>query len=119
MAAHAKAHCREKSWREDQRLFNKHLPVWHARRISTITTADIVVLHGRIGKKTPCQANRPLTLLCKLLNYGRRTLKSYRAHRCDGVRRFHEATRGRFLTADELKRMFTALAKEPEPADAV
>jgi integrase len=115
LETHAKVHCREKSWREDQRLFNRHLPVWHARRISTITTADIAALHGRIGKKTPCQANRLLTLLCKLLNYGRRTLKSDRANPCEGVRRFHEAARERFLSAAELKRLFRALKSEPEP----
>lgn len=68
LETHAKVHCREKSWREDRRIFKKHLPVWHARRISTITTADIVALHGRIGKKTPCQANRLLTTTTGLLN---------------------------------------------------
>ncbi len=115
LETHAKIHCREKSWYEDQRLFNRHLPVWHARRISTITTADIAALHGRIGKKTPCQANRLLTLLCKLFNYGRRTLKSDRVNPCEGVRRFGEATRERFLSGGELKRLFKALAKEPEP----
>ena len=112
---HAKVHCREKSWREDQRLFNKHLAVWHARRINTITTADIAALHSRIGRKTTCQANRLLTLLCKLFNYGRRTLRTDRANPCDGVRRFHETARERFLSADELKRLFKALSEEPEP----
>ncbi|MCH8150130.1 MAG: site-specific integrase [Planctomycetes bacterium] len=107
--------CREKSWREDQRIFNRRLAVWHARRISSITTADIIVLHGRIGKKTPCQAIRLLTLLCKLYNYGRRTLKSDRANPCEGVRRFRETTRERFLNEKELKRLFRALASEPEP----
>ena len=115
LETHAKVHCREKSWYEDRRLFNRHLPVWHARRISTITTADIAALHGRVGKKTPCQANRLLALLCKLFNYGRRTLKSDRANPCEGVRRFHETTRERFLNEKELKRLFRALASEPEP----
>ncbi len=115
LETHAKVHCREKSWREDQRIFNKHVAVWHARRISTITTGDIIVLHGRIGTKTPCQANRLLTLLCKVFNYGRRTLKSDRANPCEGVRRFHEAARERFLDEKELKRLFRALGKEPEP----
>jgi len=115
LETHAKVHCREKSWREDQRLFKKHLPVWHGRRVSTITTADIAALHARIGKRTPCQANRLLTLLCKLFNYGRRTLKTDRVNPCEGVRRFDEATRERFLSAGELKRLFKGLAEEPEP----
>jgi len=115
LKTHAKIHCRAKSWREDQRLFNKHLAVWHARRISTITTADIVVLHGRIGKKTPSQANRLLTLLSKLFNYGRRTLKTEKVNPCEGVRRFDEAPRERFLNADELRGLFKTLAQEPEP----
>jgi len=115
LETHAKVHCREKSWREDQRLSNKHLAVWHARRINTINTADIVALHGRVGKKTPSQANRLLTLVCKLFNYGRRTLKTDKVNPCEGVRRFDEAPRERFLSADELRRLFKALAKEPEP----
>ncbi len=44
LAAHAKVHCREKSWYEDQRLFDKHLAVWHARRISTIIRTTFCLL---------------------------------------------------------------------------
>lgn len=105
---HAKPHCREKSWHEDRRLFNKHLAVWHARRVSTLTTADIVALHTRIGFKTPCQANRIVSLLSKLFNYGGRTLKSDKANPCDGIKRFQETPRERFLDAKELRRLFKA-----------
>ncbi len=61
------------------------------------------------------KASRFLTLLCKLFNYGRRTLRSDKTNACEGVRRYHETTRERFLNEKELKRLIRALASEPEP----
>ena len=114
MAIHAEAHCSEKSKREDTRMFGRFLSTWAVRRLSTITVADITALHGRIGRKTPYQANRLLELLRKLFNHARRTLQLDKPNPCEGIRKFKEQSRDRFLDAAELRRFFKALAAESE-----
>ncbi|MHC4698244.1 MAG: tyrosine-type recombinase/integrase [Planctomycetota bacterium] len=112
---HAKPHCREKTRAEDRRMFDKHLSTWRARRISLISSADVAALHGRIGAKRPYMANKLLGLLSRLFNHGRRTLRLTMQNPCEGIRKFPEQQRERFLDADELGQFFEALAGESEP----
>ena len=65
MERHAKV--KKKSWKDDERYFNKHvLPVWGSRRVSSIKRSDVAILHSKIGKKTPYAANRTIEVLSKM-----------------------------------------------------
>lgn len=113
LETHAKAH--KRSWKDDQRQYEKYLTAFHARRLDTIKTADVATWHGRMGQERgPVQANRTLALLATLFNAADRVGFTGR-NPCDGVKRFKEESRERFLLPAEMKAFFDALAEEPDP----
>lgn len=102
-------------------LRNQILPWFGGRPVTAITRAEVqrwfAGLHG-----TPAAANRSLPLLSVILRqaeiYGHRTDGG---NPCSGVRPYPRRARERFLTADEFRRLGSALAgREPGvPAAAV
>jgi integrase len=106
----------KKSWAEDERQFERYFQSLKNRRLSDITTADVVEWNRRIGEKHgPVAANRARALLCAMYNrayeMGQELLNP-----CRGVRRFPEESRDRYLTPDEVPRFFAALGEVPDPA---
>lgn len=107
----------KRSWKEDQRQYDRFLKPWASRRLSSIQPADVQALHRRIGKKNGhYAANRALALV-KSLFYAAIDPKSGIGFNGEnparGVRPFAEQSRDRFLSAEELKAFFTALDAEP------
>ncbi len=109
MAGHAKPH--KRTWAEDQRLYDRHLSRWASRPVSLVTRADVTTLHARLGKTALYRANRLLALISTVFNFGvRHGLPDENPAR--RVKRFREHSRSRFLDADELRALFTALRQE-------
>jgi integrase len=110
----AKAKLTKRSFATDESRWNHHLKPWASRRLSEISTGDVSALHTRIGKTKPITANRALALLSTMFN--RAKVAGFTGtNPCDGVEKFAENSRERFLNEEELKRFGDALNVEGEP----
>jgi len=108
---HAKVH--KRSWQEDQAQYTRYLKPWANRKLSSIRKSDVQALHAKTGKNIGVYAaNRLLALLHTLFNkaidWG-----FEQPNPAQGVKKFREQSRDRFLEADELPRFFQSLAEEP------
>ena len=108
----AKLH--KRTWAGDEWAFKKYLPQWKARKLASITKADVAKLHTHTGKDAPYSANRLLALLSVVFNTAINDFGYEGANPCRGVKKFHEEKRDRFLLPDEMKRFFAALSTEPD-----
>jgi integrase len=109
---HAKLH--KSSWREDERQYNYYLLPWKQRKLSSIRKTDIQKLHHEIGRKNGTYAaNRLLALISSLFNRANEFGLWDKTNPADGIKKFKEKSRSRFLQADELPRFFKALSEEP------
>lgn len=107
---HAKVH--KKTWKEDQRQYDRYLKPLASRKLSMIGSDDVAALHRRIGEKNgPYAANRLLALISAMYSKGPTSVRS-RPNPTKGVTRFKEKSRERFLQPDELPRFFDALNAE-------
>lgn len=109
---HAKP--RKRTWEIDQRRFELYCSGLKARPIGKLMPVDVQNWHSRIGRDHgQVAANRAHSMLRKVFNFARQ-----RGWRGDnpavGVDRFTERTRERFLSADELRCFFAALAAEED-----
>lgn len=97
-------------------IFKHHvLPAMGSRLVEEVTWNDVHRLHGRMGEKTPIQANRMLTVLGKLFEYAKRTGDFPRElpNPARGHDPYPESrTRGRALTREELRQLGEALTNE-------
>ena len=108
---HAKV--RKRTWQEDEVYFKKHLSDLGKKRLSQVTRTDVGAIHARIGKDRPTHANRVLALISSILGRGIEYGLYEGLNPCQGIRRFPEQSRDRFLNGDELGRFFQALEQEP------
>lgn len=106
---------RKKTARADQNRLDRHATDWKSRRLSAITRAEVARRHGLIGAESPYEANRLLALLSRMFNLGRIWGVSHAENPTEGVERFAEVKRDRFVQPDELPRLFQALAQESDP----
>ena len=106
----------KKSFRNDQRSYEKYLKPWANYRLVDITRGKVEALHRSIGKEMPVQANRVLALLSTM--FSKATIWGYlkTENPCKGIRKFKEVSRDRFLSAEELGRFFEALDLTENPA---
>jgi integrase len=89
---------------------------WLKRRLSAIPTGEISEWHDRMGRERGhVRANRGLTLLRTMYNKAREWRTFHDSNPCDGIKLFKERSRTRFLNADELRRLNTALLEELNP----
>lgn len=112
MTRHSKVH--KASWAEDERQFNRYLSHWKQRKLSAIRRNDIQKLHQEVGQNNgQYAANRLLALTSSLFNRANEFGLWDKANPADGIKKFREKSRSRFLQADELPRFFQALSEEP------
>jgi integrase len=107
---------RKRSARDDRRRIAQHLvPVWGQRKVDSITRADVAALHSRIGERHPYEANRTVALLGKMFELARRWgfLPETAANPARGIDKFKEQKRDRWVTPEELPRLATAIAQNP------
>lgn len=111
MTRHAKVN--KRTWQEDQRQYDRYLSRLANRRLSDITRRDIAAIHSRIGKETKTAANRVLALVSSVFGKAIAFGLWENTNPCVGIKHFPEHSRDRFLSGDELRRFFEALAQEP------
>ena len=110
MERHAKLH--KKSWKNDEDQYRLYLSSWDKKKISSVKRSDIEALHAKVGKEYGTYAsNRMLSLLGvmfnKAIDWGWKDINP-----AQGVKKFKEISRERFLAGDELPRFFKALEEE-------
>jgi len=108
---HAKP--RKRTWKDDERQYNKYLKAWHRRKLSSIQPNDVAKWHGRLAKDHgPIQANRTKALLATMFSKGAKNVGWTGPNPCKDVPNFPEHSRERFLLPNEMKAFFSALAAE-------
>jgi integrase len=110
MERYSKKH--KRSWQYDEREINKFLPHWFKRKASTISKQEIQILHERVRDENGLyQANRLLERISSIFN---RAIEWgwHGTNPAEGIRKFREKSRDRFLQPDELPRFFAALEAE-------
>jgi integrase len=110
---YAKKH--KKTWQEDKRKIEKHiLPIWSKKPVRSITKNDVVVLHNRVGEKTPYEANRLLRQLSKMFELAKdwNYLDYTDNNPAKGIKLFKEQKRDRWLTHNELPQLIESVDKE-------
>ncbi|HXN06768.1 MAG TPA: tyrosine-type recombinase/integrase [Nitrospiria bacterium] len=108
----------KKTWILDQRAKNLYCGDIAGIKLTNITRERMAVLHQHVGKNNGVYvANRLVALLRKVFNVARDWgyLRETAINPATRIRFFKEVKRDRFLTPDELKRFFKALAKEKSP----
>jgi integrase len=111
---HGQAHKKKTSQSRDITIMDNYLCDLAGRKMITITRDDIERLHNDLNKRlSPYTANRMLSLIRHM--YNKAIVWGYPADRGNptaGIKKFHEKSRDRFMSPDELQRFFTGLAKE-------
>lgn len=110
---HARVH--KRSWKGDELMLGTYLAAWRGRRLSTIRRDDVARLHGRIGRERGhYAANRCLSLIRTMFN--KASTWGYWAddNPATQIQVFHEQSRERYLSDDELRRVNNALLEEPD-----
>ncbi len=119
----------KKSRINDDGLLKHHLAHWRGRTLASITRADIIALHTQLGTKpstvirpgrptarpAPRLANSVLTLLSSLFNLATDWGLYHGANPTARIKKFPARARDRFVTQDELPRLWAALAADPSP----
>lgn len=101
-----------RSWREMERTYNAVWKKWENRKLSDIRKTQVSALHVEIGGKHPYAANRALDLLRALYNKAESLVGWSGPNPGDGIERYKEHKRERFLTPDEVKALVAAVAAE-------
>ncbi len=111
LEGHAKLH--KKSWKNDENIYRLYLSHLKKRKISSFHKADFEALHSNVGKVNGVYAaNRMLALLGVMFNKAMDWGWDGKSP-VEGIKKFKEKSRERFLQGEELSRFFQALAKEP------
>jgi integrase len=107
---------RKRTWAEDKRRLDKYvLPAFGSRPVASITRADVSRLHDKIGETAKVEANRVVALLSVMF-----TLAEEWGHLPEGhpnptkrVKAFAEQSRDRWVTHEEMPRLWAAIQNEP------
>jgi integrase len=111
---HAKVH--KKSVRDDEQRIEDYLEkAWGPKPAASVRRADVAELHLKIGTKAPYSANRTLSLVSKIFNWGAIAgiLPEGHPNPARGLVRFKECSRDRFLSPDEAGQLLGAIDAEP------
>jgi integrase len=107
---HAKIHLRPNTIRSAEGMARKHiLPKIGRIKVADLTRRDVEELHNSV-KDSPYQANRVRALLSKMMNLAKAW--EWRADNpCEGIPKFREEKRERWLSTQEIERLCDALDK--------
>ena len=102
----------KKTWKSDERDVPKFLGHWFHRKLSAISKPEIQELHERVRSENGLyQANRLLSrihgIYNKAIEWGWEGVNP-----AQGIKKFKEKSRARFLHPDELPRFFESLDAE-------
>jgi integrase len=108
---YAKIH--KKSWVEDRQQFNRYMKKFAGRKLSSFQPSDFQRLHHKIGEDNGVYAaNRLLSLLRAMFNRAKEWGLWSKDNPTQGIKKFKEKSRDRFLQSDELPKFFQALQDE-------
>lgn len=110
MKDHSKKH--KKTWKSDERDIPRFTQQWFQRQISNISKQDVQALHRKIKEQNGLyQANRLLSRIQVM--YGKAIEWGYEGmNPTQGIKKFKEQSRERFLHTDEMGRFLKALEGE-------
>lgn len=101
----------KKDYRDSLRI---HLSKIKGMKLSQIGRDDVKRIHANATKKSPASANRALAIVSSVYNYAIDELGIYGgSNPAARVKKNYEAPRERFAQADELPRLFAAMAQDP------
>jgi integrase len=108
---HSRIHKKQKSIALEEFYIRKYIkPLLGTLKTISVTKSDISKFHISL-KSTPTQANRILQTLSKMFNlaesWGTRPLNS---NPVKGIKKYREESRERFLSAEEIRNLVTALS---------
>lgn len=109
---------RNRSWRETERILNRHvIPAWGNRTIASIKRRDVNELIDEIHKNAPVMAERVLMQVRKLFNWHATRDDEFASPIVRGMSRisWSKIARDRVLTDDELRVMWSALDASSPP----
>jgi len=114
---HAKIYLRPNTIRSNESMArNDILPKIGKIKVTDLKRRDIEALHQSL-KESPYQANRVRALLSKMLNLAKNW--EWRSDNpCEGVPKYREEKRDRWLSTQEIERLCTALDKHPNQSAA-
>ena len=105
---HWKPHCR--TWKAMANLFVCYSKAWTNRRLSTVRKIDVMELHGKVGRTNGTYgANRWRSLLHRMFEIAAEDFDFPGANPVRRVKPFPEIERERFVTPEELPRLFDAI----------
>jgi integrase len=102
---------RARTWKEQQRIFDTYTPAaWKNRPVSTLSKLEVLEVHTRLGKKNGSfTANRWRGVLHRLFEVASDDFDFAGGNPVRRVRAFAEEERERFLSPEELPRLFDAI----------
>lgn len=103
---------RKKRWREDQSIYNRYLANVANKKLLAISRLDIEKLHNNIKDINGIYAANDVIGLLKVVFNKAISWGWNGVNPCNGIKRFKEKSRDRFLHADELPKFFDALGSE-------
>src|SRR5260370_15498825 len=117
MERHAKIYLRPNTIRSNESMDrNDILPKIGKIKVADLKRRDIEALHQSL-KASPYQANRVRALLSKMLNLAKNW--EWRSDNpCEGVPKYREEKRDRWLSTQEIERLCEALDKHPNQSAA-
>ena len=112
LAEHVVHRCKPRTEEEYQRVIRLYVqPILGRHRIADLTRTDIAQLHHQLRDR-PCQANRCLAVLSKMMNLAETWgLRPDGSNPSRHVKKYREDKRERYLTREELQRLGAALAQ--------
>ena len=93
--------------------FNLYLLKWGNRQLSVFKDTDFSKLHTDIGKVHPTTANRVVAMASSLFGFATERKLFRGKNPAQGIQKFPETKRDRFLQADELPSFFKSLDEVP------
>jgi integrase len=110
LAQYVPVRCKSSTQAEYRRSVELFLdPFFAKQHVRSVTTADVAELHGSLSH-IPYQANRSLGVLSKMMNLAETWgIRDKHTNPCEGVERYPERKRERFLSPQELQRLGEAL----------
>ncbi|MFA5900071.1 MAG: tyrosine-type recombinase/integrase [Hyphomicrobium sp.] len=104
--------------KEYQKLIDRYLtPEFGTRRIDAIERSDVAHAHAKWGAH-PRTANHSLAVLSKIMSWAEEhTLRPEQSNPCLRQKKYREIKRQRYLSAEEIKRLGSALASAEAVGD--
>ena len=111
---HAKP--KKRTWKQDEAALNQlFIPRYGTHLATSITRADVAIVHAEFGKDHPYGANRFVSVIRKMYNVGRQLGVVPEEMRNPGTEivRFAEHRRRRFVTPAEMPILAAAINNDP------